>query len=297
MNSFTDYYTLLGVHTDASTEEIKAAFKKLARQYHPDVYKGNDANERMSAILQAYQTLHDPELRRHYDVQRSEHSVERPYNYPASASPVRPAGARKQGANEVTPEARRDRQRHYAFPEFFPGKPVRFGLGQIDYELTPDRARELVREGVLRGQAHETKEHLYYCHRCSHRWKASGVETARTLPQSCPKCHASDWSEFLLLRCMHCQAIFESEQIRYAIGAYTYGKKRSAVQAQMCPPYELFPLCPYCGKAHWCPVEEERVQHLQAGRARRDAFLKAVWIGVAVVALLVGSALAMGLLR
>ena len=57
MDTFTDYYAVLGVDANASASSIKAAFKKLALQYHPDVYKGEDAQERMRLLLLAYQTL------------------------------------------------------------------------------------------------------------------------------------------------------------------------------------------------------------------------------------------------
>jgi len=67
MNNFPDYYTLLGVTIDAPPSAIKAAFKKLALQYHPDVYKGEDAQERMRNLLLAYQTLSDSVTRKAYD--------------------------------------------------------------------------------------------------------------------------------------------------------------------------------------------------------------------------------------
>ena len=64
MDTFTDYYKVLGVDSHASTSTIKAAFKQLALKYHPDVYKGPDAQERMRDLLIAYQTLSDPASRR-----------------------------------------------------------------------------------------------------------------------------------------------------------------------------------------------------------------------------------------
>src|SRR5437660_12572612 len=76
MDPLTDYYAVLGLNAQASPSAIKAAFKKLALQYHPDVYKGEDAQERMRILLLAYQTLSDPEARRAYDARRSEHFLD-----------------------------------------------------------------------------------------------------------------------------------------------------------------------------------------------------------------------------
>src|ERR1700680_865616 len=72
METFTDYYAVLGVDVHASNDTIKSAFKKLALKYHPDVYKGEDAQERMRLILLAYQTLSDTDERRHYDKQHAQ---------------------------------------------------------------------------------------------------------------------------------------------------------------------------------------------------------------------------------
>jgi curved DNA-binding protein len=65
---FQDYYATLGVARDASEQEIKKAFRSLARQYHPDVAKDKKtAEEKFKAINEAYEVLSDPEKRKKYD--------------------------------------------------------------------------------------------------------------------------------------------------------------------------------------------------------------------------------------
>lgn len=63
-----DYYSILGVSRNASQEEIKKAFRRLARQYHPDLNPGNkEAEERFKEINEAYYCLSDPVRRANYD--------------------------------------------------------------------------------------------------------------------------------------------------------------------------------------------------------------------------------------
>jgi curved DNA-binding protein len=64
---FKDYYQTLGVARDASADEVKKAFRKLARKYHPDVSKEADAEARMQEVNEAYAVLSDPEKRAAYD--------------------------------------------------------------------------------------------------------------------------------------------------------------------------------------------------------------------------------------
>ena len=63
----TDYYEVLGVKKDASKDDIKKAYKKLAQKYHPDRYEGDDAKTKFKEINKAYQTLGDDQKRAEYD--------------------------------------------------------------------------------------------------------------------------------------------------------------------------------------------------------------------------------------
>src|SRR5437868_3035813 len=150
MDTFTDYYAVLGVDPNSPASEIKTAFKKLALQYHPDVYKGEDAQERMRVLLLAYQTLSDPDERRSYDRQRAGH-LGYAYEDPGVASHSAGAGITsapthlKKGAGDA----------RFAFPELdgaSPG-PVEFVLEGFNYTLWPDDALLLKQQGILRGNA------------------------------------------------------------------------------------------------------------------------------------------------
>lgn len=64
---YKDYYAILGVERTASGEDIKRAYRKLARKYHPDVSKEKGAEEKFKEVSEAYETLKDPEKKAAYE--------------------------------------------------------------------------------------------------------------------------------------------------------------------------------------------------------------------------------------
>ncbi|MGF6697336.1 curved DNA-binding protein [Paraburkholderia sp. MM5496-R1] len=64
---YRDYYEILGLERSASPEDVKRSYRKLARKYHPDVSKHDDAEDRFKELGEAYEVLKDPEKRAAYD--------------------------------------------------------------------------------------------------------------------------------------------------------------------------------------------------------------------------------------
>lgn len=307
MDEAKDYYELLGIASGADAGEIKAAFKRMALKYHPDVYPGPDAEERMRLLLEAYKTLTDPGKRRTYDLA---HGIRRrgsggarptdddePFAFyrspdgrgftahsgplptpkqaaarePAGQGEAAPASARKEEAapSHVTPD-----KIAVTFPRLDAGTGAVIALSGFLYTLTMQQAARLREDGRLLGAdmpqkmaGNEGSGRRCTCHRCGHSWILPPTQR-RTSTERCPKCTAPDWAEYLLFRCQECTAVFESQRIR----RYDRVKigERYYGDFHLCTPYELFPTCPNCQAERWCAGEEMRLNG-GGGSAKRPA--------------------------
>ena len=166
-----DYYNILGVPRNASQDEIKTAFRRLARQYHPDVSSAADAEERFKEINEAYAVLSDPQKRAAYD--RFGHAG------------VRGAGGASTpdfGVGDIAD----------LFEELFGFGGFARAWGQSQRQR-PRRGRDiqinltLTFEEAVFGTEKEIRfSRNEVCHTCGGTGTAPG-----THPQTCPTCHGS----------------------------------------------------------------------------------------------------------
>jgi curved DNA-binding protein CbpA len=111
-----DFYEVLQVHPSAEQMVIEAAFNRLARKYHPDVYKGSNAHTRMVALNQAWEVLGNPARRKAYDTSR-----------PISSTRTSGSSSQTTGQGHRKPSSAR-----YGVSAPSPPNPTNFGIG-ADY--------------------------------------------------------------------------------------------------------------------------------------------------------------------
>jgi molecular chaperone DnaJ len=162
MTQARDLYQVLGVPPEASAEEIKRAYRNLARQYHPDVSQDPEADRRFKEINLAYQTLSDPAKRRQYDMFGGEGLTPDMFGFGPDLADLFGAFF---GGSFTRPRTR--------------GRPTRSRRG-VDLRVVLDLTFE---EAAFGAQKEVRVESLEQCARCG----GNGCEPG-TFPSRCSRC-------------------------------------------------------------------------------------------------------------
>jgi curved DNA-binding protein CbpA len=139
------YYQVLGVQPDATQREIQRAYRRLARRYHPDLNRGSDARRRFDEVSNAYEVLHDPDLRAGYDRARAGRRERRDVTIRPAANERRDMAIHP-AANErrdvAIPPATKVRARAPVFLSRRPPRPVpRFIDDELPWWMAPPYSR------------------------------------------------------------------------------------------------------------------------------------------------------------
>ena len=171
-----DYYEVLGVSKTATAEEIKKAYRQLAKKLHPDVNKAPDAEEQFKAVSEAYAVLSDPDKRRRYDAMRSGSAFSTPGSYQGGSTQGDPFSSSPFGWGFPFSDlgyARRSERRSRSYNP-------RAGA---DVSFQVDMDDETARKGTRRGV---TYQRYAPCEACEGRGSVR-AEHAET----CPTCHGT----------------------------------------------------------------------------------------------------------
>ncbi len=140
-----DYYRTLQVDPSAEPEVITAAFRRLARKYHPDVSGDPAATARMAHLNDAYETLSNPEARRRYDIDRLGRQPSPHAGQTAADPPARP---RQRHAETSAKRPERPRQRRATHTETSAKRPER-PRAETSEDATTRTAKGGVRRGTI----------------------------------------------------------------------------------------------------------------------------------------------------
>jgi curved DNA-binding protein len=143
--TFRDYYQTLGVTKSATEDEIKSAFRKLARKHHPDLAKDKKAaEEKFKEINEAYEVLSDPEKRKKYDQYGSD------WQHAGAGFPGAAGGSARAGGGGFGGFGGGGQDFHFGgtgysdfFEQFFGTRRGRGFGGGVDFEETPQRGRDV----------------------------------------------------------------------------------------------------------------------------------------------------------
>lgn len=177
-----DFYEILGVSKDASTDDIKKAFRTKARTMHPDISKEPDAEERFKEVSEAYETLSDPDKRARYDAVRAGgFTTDSPYRSGHGSapygSPQDPFGWASWGSpfgGWATQGSGR-----YGASNTVPYKSEQGATRRIVMQLTAEEAKK----GCSKSVSYQHQERCAACH-------GTGAGDASSI-QTCPTCQGT----------------------------------------------------------------------------------------------------------
>lgn len=175
-----DYYKVLGLKKDATADQIKKAFRKLARENHPDQNKDPKAEQRFKEVSEAHDVLSDPEQRQQYDELRSLAASGGGFRFPGTAGSAGPRGQANVNLDDLLGNA--------GLGDLFGGL---FGGGARSSRGGPRRGRDLETEARMSfgdaARGVQTSVRLSSdtaCQACHGLGAKDG-----TLPRICPTCH------------------------------------------------------------------------------------------------------------
>ncbi|MCS7262135.1 MAG: molecular chaperone DnaJ [Aquificaceae bacterium] len=219
-----DYYEVLGVPRNASQEDIKKAYRRLARKYHPDFNKEPDAQEKFKEINEAYQVLSDPEKRKLYD------------RYGHAAFTAQAGGAYQEAVYQNVGDLFEEFLRGFGFEDIFQRatrgrrrerRPIKGEDIHQTVELTLEEAfggavvsLPLVREvtcEACKGLGYDVSKGERVCPTCGGRGEVVQRQFFMTIAQTCPTCGGEGVIREPCPKCRGRGAVAQREEVKVKI--------------------------------------------------------------------------------